>query len=207
MTPVPCDGVPRRDAGAPRVSARYQPAGEFEAAFRSLRKTLFFVLNLFGIKLRSEVNRRVTWWKIIIPSLTAIHHPVGHRDFLIYDRAQRQLHSPQFGSAHGFLPYGTSTIFDGDLGDRDPVRLPGLPLGPRLRGEAKKPQRHVPLAAIVSVLIAMGDLRGRLGVHGHVDPDELRPVGQQLLSRALQWPDRRGIPWAPVAVVAAVVKG
>lgn len=30
---------------------------------------LFFLLNLFGIRLMSETNRWVTWWKIIIPSI------------------------------------------------------------------------------------------------------------------------------------------
>ncbi|MGH3159729.1 MAG: APC family permease [Streptosporangiaceae bacterium] len=104
---------------------------------------LFFVLNFFGVRLLSEVNRWVTWWKIIIPSITAI--------FLF-----TIVHSSNFGALKGgftptgvskiFLALATSGVFFAYLGFRQALDF---------AGEARNPQKDVPRATILCIFIAM----------------------------------------------------
>jgi amino acid transporter len=105
---------------------------------------LFFIVNYLGIKLLSEVNRWVTLWKLIIPTITAI--------FLF-----TVLHGSNFGSYKGgFLPNGPSSIFAAISGAGILFALLGFRQALDFAGEAKNPQKHVPLATILSVCIAAG---------------------------------------------------
>src|SRR5579875_348002 len=108
---------------------------------------LFFVLNFFGVKLLAETNRWVTWWKIIIPSLTAIF------TFTILHGSN--FSSLHFGSAHGFTPYGTSAIFEALSTSGVIFAYLGFRQALDYAGESRNPQKHVPLATILSVVIAM----------------------------------------------------
>jgi amino acid transporter len=107
----------------------------------------FFLLNFFGIRLLAEVNRWLTWWKIIIPSLTAI--------FLFTIVKSSNYSSLSFGGAHGFTPYGTASIFGAISSTGILFAYLGFRQALDYAGEAKNPQAHVPLATILSVLIAM----------------------------------------------------
>ncbi len=125
---------------------------------------LFFFLNFFGIKLLSEVNRWIVWWKIVIPVTT----------FCFLFTILRGSNFTAFG---GFNPMGTGAVLQA-------LPLSGIIfayLGFRqaldYAGEARNPQRHVPLATVLSIVIAMaiyvglqigfiGALRwGAAGVH------------------------------------------
>ncbi|MDR0344084.1 MAG: APC family permease [Nocardiopsaceae bacterium] len=108
---------------------------------------MFFVLNFFGVRLMSETNRWVTWWKIIIPSLTAI--------FMFTILRGSNFTSLSFGSAHGFAPYGTAPIFEALSTTGVVFAYLGFRQALDYAGEARNPQRHVPLATILSVVIAM----------------------------------------------------
>ncbi len=101
----------------------------------------FFALNYFGIRLLGRVNAGFTWWKFVIPSLTFV--------FLF-----TVMKSSNF-SVGGFTPYGWAPVFEA-------IPLTGIVfsyLGFRqaldFGGEAKNPQRDVPLATILSVVLAV----------------------------------------------------
>lgn len=126
---------------------------------------LFWVLNFFGIRLLSELNRWVTWWKLIIPTLTFI--------FLF-----TVLRGSNFTGLHGgFTPNGVAPIFEAMSTTGIIFAFLGFRQALDYAGEAKNPQRDVPLATVLSVVIAMliyvglqvafvGALRwGHAGVH------------------------------------------
>jgi amino acid transporter len=106
---------------------------------------LFFCLNFFGIRLLAEVNRWLTWWKIIIPSLTAI--------FLFTIAVKSNYASLSFGGARGFAPYGTPAIFGAISSTGILFSYLGFRQALDYGGEAKNPQRHIPLATVLSVCI------------------------------------------------------
>lgn len=108
---------------------------------------MFFFLNLFGIKLMSETNRWVTWWKLIIPSITAI--------FMFTIVTTSHFTSLSFGGQAGFTPYGISSIFEALSTSGVVFAYLGFRQALDYAGEAKNPQRHVPMATILSVAIAM----------------------------------------------------
>jgi amino acid transporter len=103
---------------------------------------LFFVLNYFGIKLLSRVNHVVTWWKLVIPTVTFC--------FLL-----TIFHGSNFTAYHGFAPFGTSAIFQALSTTGIIFAYLGFRQALDYAGEAKKPQRDVPLATILSVVITM----------------------------------------------------
>lgn len=104
---------------------------------------LFFILNYFGIRLLSEVNRWVTLWKLIIPALTAVF-------FFFAFKSSNYTSYPGGFVPHGaskiFLALATSGVFFAFLGFRQALEY---------GGEAKNPQRDVPRATITCILIAM----------------------------------------------------
>jgi amino acid transporter len=106
---------------------------------------IFFFLNYFGIRLLSEVNRWLTWWKIIIPSLTAI--------FLFTITKSGNYTMLDFNSAKGFAPYGTSAIFGAISSTGILFSYLGFRQALDYGGEAKNPQKHIPLATVLSVVI------------------------------------------------------
>ena len=108
---------------------------------------VFFVLNYFGIRLLAEVNRWLTWWKIIIPALTAV--------FLFTIVKSTNYSSLSFHGSSGFSPYGTAAIFGAISSTGILFAFLGFRQALDYAGEAKKPQAHVPLATVLSVLIAM----------------------------------------------------
>ncbi|MGH3279047.1 MAG: APC family permease [Trebonia sp.] len=108
---------------------------------------LFFLLNFFGVRLMSETNRWVTWWKIIIPSLTAI--------FMFTILKGDNFTALSFGGQGGFAPYGTGAIFEALSTSGVVFAYLGFRQALDYAGEARNPQRHVPLATIASVCIAI----------------------------------------------------
>jgi amino acid transporter len=107
---------------------------------------IFFLLNYFGIRLLAEVNRWLTWWKIIIPALTAI--------FLFTIMKSSNFSSLSFGGHSGFAPYGVASIFGAISSTGILFSYLGFRQALDYAGEAKNPQKHVPLATVLSVLIA-----------------------------------------------------
>ncbi|MFE7420049.1 APC family permease [Rhodococcus sp. NPDC057529] len=103
---------------------------------------IFFVLNLFGVKLLAKVNTYVTIWKLVVPCLTFI--------LLFF-----AFNSSNLTVGGGFLPTGAGGIVHalaiggiafGYLGSRQVLDY---------GGEARNPKRDIPLAIVLSILIPM----------------------------------------------------
>ncbi len=103
---------------------------------------LTFALNSFGVKLFAKFNTGVTWWKLLIPSTTAIAA-------LLY------FYPPNFSSFGGFAPRGIAPIFSA-VGTAGIIfAYTGFRAAMDYSGEAKNPRRDVPRAMIFSVLITI----------------------------------------------------
>jgi amino acid transporter len=108
-----------------------------------LLTAIFFVLNYVGIRVMGKANTGITWWKLIIPAVTIVAlFAVG-------------FNASNYSLATGFIPYGWPAVFSS-------ISLAGIVfsyLGFRQAldygGEAKTPQRSVPVATILSVLIGI----------------------------------------------------
>ncbi len=110
--------------------------------FAVLLMVLFFVVNYAGIRFLSEVNRWITWWKLIVPTLT----------FLLLFLAFK---GQNFSAYGGFAPLGPAPIFQALATSGIVFAYLGFRQALDFGGEAKNPQRDVPLATILSVLIGM----------------------------------------------------
>lgn len=103
---------------------------------------VFFLLNYFGVRLMGSLNTIITWWKFVLPVLTFI--------FLFF-----LFKGSNFSAYGGFAPLGIAPIFKA-------IPLAGIVfsyLGFRqaldFGGEARNPQRDVPRATIISVIVAV----------------------------------------------------
>ena len=113
----------------------------------------FFFLNFFGIKLLGRVNQAVTWWKFVIPVITFLFlFGVFHASNFSFSFSAT---SATGVTGSGFLPFGWPGVFEA-------IALAGIIfsyLGFRQAldygGEAKNPQRDIPLATILSVVIGI----------------------------------------------------
>lgn len=101
---------------------------------------LFFILNFFGAKFLAESNRWVTIWKIALPILTFL--------FLFYI-----LDASNFHAYGGFTPEGIAPIFHAIATAGIIFSLLGFRQALDYGGEARNPQRDVPLATIGSIII------------------------------------------------------
>ncbi len=101
----------------------------------------FLVVNWVGIKFLAEFNRWITWWKLIIPTIT----------FLLLFLAFK---GSNFTSYGGFAPLGASPIFEALATSGIVFAYLGFRQALDYGGEARNPQRDVPIATILSVVIA-----------------------------------------------------
>ncbi len=120
------------------VKVLHWPAGILAAVALML---LFFFLNFFGIRFLSEFNRWVTWWKLVIPSIT----------FLLLFFAFKGQNFTAFG---GFAPMGPAPIFQALATSGIVFAYLGFRQALDYGGEARNPQRDVPRATYLSVIIA-----------------------------------------------------
>ncbi len=103
----------------------------------------FFSLNYFGVRLMGKTNTGMTWWKLIIPSITIVMLA-----FLVFHSSN--FTSPALG---GFLPNNNSaTIFEAVSTDGIVFSFLGFRQALDYSGEAKTPQKSVPRATIFSIL-------------------------------------------------------
>ena len=103
---------------------------------------IFFVVNWVGIRWLAEVNRWVTWWKLIIPTLT----------FLLLFLAFKGSNFTAYG---GFAPLGTSSIFVAVASGGIVFAYTGFRQALEYGGEVRNPQRDIPLATILALVITM----------------------------------------------------
>jgi len=118
--------------------------------FAGLLMTLFFFLNYLGVKMMAKTNTGMTWWKLILPLGTIIVLVVVHFNIANFTT----LAVPAAG-ATGFMPYGFAPVMGAVATSGIVFSFLGFRQGLDYAGEAKTPQKSVPLATIFSVVIGI----------------------------------------------------
>ncbi|PMP80771.1 MAG: amino acid permease [Mesoaciditoga sp.] len=103
----------------------------------------FFLINWFGIRFFAKFNTVMTWIKFIIPIFTFA--------FLFFI-----LNKSNFVSHGGFFPQGIGSVFYAIPTAGIVFSFLGFRQALNFGGEAKNPQRDIPIATILSIVIAIG---------------------------------------------------
>ena len=102
---------------------------------------VFTALNFLAMRLFNRVNSAITWWKVAIPVLAII--------VLLF-----KFHGGNFTAGGSFMPGGIKALFGAIPGAGIVFAFSGFEQADQLAGEIKNPQRNLPRAIILSILIA-----------------------------------------------------
>jgi amino acid transporter len=103
---------------------------------------IFTAINFLAVRLFSRVNAGITWWKVAIPLLTIII-------FLFY------FHGSNFTpGGGGFMPFGIKAVFAAIPSAGIVFSYLGFEQADQLAGEIKNPQKNLPRAIIIAILLA-----------------------------------------------------
>lgn len=105
---------------------------------------LFFAVQLIGVHVYGWLNRFLTAWKLIIPTLTFI------LIFLMYFKPENITKVPG-----GLFPFGTAAVFSGLITTGIVYAYEGFRQGLEYAGETKNPQRDVPLGTILALAVVI----------------------------------------------------
>src|SRR6201981_2553219 len=100
----------------------------------------FTAINFLAIGLFSKVNAGITWWKVGVPVLAII--------VLLF-----KFHASNCGAGGGFMPFGIKALFAAIPSAGIVFAYLGFEQADQLAGEIKDPQRNLPRAIIMAVLI------------------------------------------------------
>jgi amino acid transporter len=103
---------------------------------------IFTAINFLGMRLFNRINAGITWWKVAIPVLAII--------VLLF-----KMHPSNFGAGGGFMPYGIKALFGAIPSAGIIFAYLGFEQADQLAGEIKNPQRNLPRAIIIAVLIGV----------------------------------------------------
>ncbi len=103
---------------------------------------IFTAVNFLAMRVFTRVNEAITWWKVAIPILAII--------VLLF-----KFHGANFDlkSAGGFMPYGIKFVFSAIPSAGIVFAYLGFEQADQLAAEVKNPQRNLPRAIIISILI------------------------------------------------------
>jgi len=101
---------------------------------------VFTAVNFLAMKIFNRVNLVLTWWKVAVPILVII--------VLLF-----KFHGGAFNSHGGFMPYGTKAMFAAIPGAGIVFAYLGFEQADQLAGEVKNPQRNLPRAIIIAILL------------------------------------------------------
>jgi len=103
---------------------------------------IFTAVNFLAMRLFSRINSGITWWKVIIPVATII--------ILLF-----KFHPHNFTAGGGFIPKGVTTkdILSAIPGAGIVFAYLGFEQADQLAGEIKDPQRNLPRAIIIAILL------------------------------------------------------
>ena len=102
---------------------------------------VFTAINFLAVKLFSRVNSGITWWKVAIPVLTII---------IFFFKFHPGNFNPGGG---GFMPFGIKAVFGAIPGAGIVFSFLGFEQADQLAGEIKNPQRNLPRAIIIAILL------------------------------------------------------
>jgi amino acid transporter len=121
---------------------------------------VFLAINLFGVKLLSEANRWVTWWKIIIPVATFLLL------FLTFDGDDLTSYGFFGDQQHG----GPGAMLEAVAVSGIAFALMGFRGVIDFGGEVKRPSRNIPLGTVGCVVIPLAVYLGlQLAFLGAID--------------------------------------
>ena len=103
---------------------------------------IFTGLNFFAMRMFNKINAGITWWKVAIPVFAII---------VLFT----QFKGSNFGSHGGFMPYGIKALFGAIPSAGIVFAFLGFEQADQLAGEIKDPQRNLPRAIILAVLLAV----------------------------------------------------
>jgi len=101
---------------------------------------LFTAVNFLAMRMFSRVNSAITWWKVAVPVFAII--------VLLF-----KFHGSNFGSHGGFMPYGIKSVFAAIPAAGIVFSYLGFEQADQLAGEIKNPQKNLPRAIILAILI------------------------------------------------------
>lgn len=103
---------------------------------------IFTAVNFLAMRIYTRVNEVLTWWKIAIPVAAII--------VLLF-----KFHGANFdlSSAGGFMPYGIKAVFSAIPSAGIVFAFLGFEQADQLAAEVKNPQRNLPRAIILSIMI------------------------------------------------------
>ncbi|MFP3211273.1 MAG: APC family permease [Thermocladium sp.] len=104
---------------------------------------VFLIIQLIGVNVAGKTNTIITWWKFIVPTITAI---------LLISLA---FHTDNFSHYGGFLPFGYEAIFSALVPSGIVFAYEGFRQALEYAGEARNPHRDVPRAIIVSIVLVI----------------------------------------------------
>jgi amino acid transporter len=102
---------------------------------------IFTALNFLAVRLFSRVNAGITWWKVAIPLLTII---------IFFFKFHAGNFNPGGG---GFMPFGIKAVFGAIPGAGIVFSYLGFEQADQLAGEIKNPQKNLPRAIIIAILL------------------------------------------------------
>src|SRR6266516_5410423 len=103
---------------------------------------IFTAVNFLAMRMFNKVNSGITWWKVAVPVFAII--------VLLF-----KFHSSNFGAGGGFMPYGVKALFGAIPSAGIIFAYLGFEQADQLAGEIKDPQRNLPRAIILAVLIGV----------------------------------------------------
>ncbi|MHB8189413.1 MAG: APC family permease [Ferrimicrobium sp.] len=103
---------------------------------------VFYVINIYGVKVFARINSFVTFLKFVTPTLTIIVILFVAKSWSNYTAV----------ATHGFMPYGTAGVFIAVSSGGIIFSLLGFRQAVDMAGESKNPQRDVPRAIITAIL-------------------------------------------------------
>ncbi len=103
---------------------------------------IFTAINFLAMRLFSRVNSAITWWKVVIPVFTIL--------ILLF-----KFHPSNFSAGGGFIPTGVTfkDILSAIPGAGIVFAYLGFEQADQLAGEVKDPQRNLPRAIIIAILL------------------------------------------------------
>jgi len=105
-----------------------------------LLMAIFTALNFLALRWYARVSNAITWWKVAIPVIAII--------ILLF-----KFHGGNFSAGGGFNPFGWKALFSAIPSAGIVFAYLGFEQADQLAGEVKDPQRNLPRAIILAILI------------------------------------------------------
>ncbi|MEM1129605.1 MAG: APC family permease [Pseudomonadota bacterium] len=123
---------------------------------------VFTVINAFGVQWFARINTTMTWFKIIVPVVFVV--AIISAEFT----------PANFTDYGGFMPYGASGVFAAVASGGIAFAFAGFRHAIDMAGEARNPQRTIPAALILALIICLVIYGGiQIAFTGAIQPDAL----------------------------------